>query len=80
MIVVELKPGASWSENMSLPDGEDSRVTVARVFEASPSSHRARHFVVGTNEDNNVQLKPNTTYAFYIRWIAQEQVCVFVLY
>jgi hypothetical protein len=57
---------------MSLPRGEDSRVV--SVSEVTLSNNRARRFVIGANEeDGNVALKPSTTYAFYIRWIAQGQ-------
>ena len=76
MIVVELKPGASWSENTPLSESAYKDTRVANVYKAGeiPSSHGNNKFVVGTNESDNVSLKPNTTYAFYVRWIAQEKV------
>ena len=82
MIVVELKPGASWSESTPLFESANKDTRVAKVYKAGeiPSSHVNNQFVVGTNESDNVSLKPNTTYAFYVRWIAQEEVCGLTLY
>ena len=78
--VVELKPGVLWPENTPLPNTEDSRVANIYVAKEIPSSHGDSQFVVGTGEDHNVTLKPSTIYAFYVQWIAQEQVCSFTLY
>ena len=76
MIVVELKPGVSWPENTALPDVRDSSGRVANFYVAKEIPSRNNQFVVGTNEDDNFSLKPNTTYAFYVRWIAEEQVSI----
>ena len=79
MIVVELRSGVSWSENTPMPEVGDGRVASVYMAKEIPSSLGDKQFVVGTNEDNNMPLKPNTTYAFYVRWIAQEQVSISVL-
>jgi protein tyrosine phosphatase len=71
VVIFELQPGVYWSENMTFPNPGDSRVLPSYSVKRLPPNHGGQ-IVIGTEQNNDIQVQSDKRYALFIRWVAEE--------